>query len=204
MSVERLLKRPCYVGQGSVARRSSGAWALSRASLMAATDVEVEKVIHRGGCHCGAVRFQVRAPRELVAWDCNCSICMMKRNTHFFVPQQDLTCVSLPQSRCHHLLHVSYRSFVLLPLRPHVCNSVTFCWHSTGCGRVAGRRCRSIASEPSGRATSSAPPAASAPSTCPGALRFRLMLLLLLSSSRACESLSVWWGKSGSPDVTVC
>lgn len=43
-------------------------------------------VLHKGGCHCGAVRFEVDAPTKLVAWDCNCSICAMKRNTHFVVP----------------------------------------------------------------------------------------------------------------------
>ncbi|KAK3250006.1 hypothetical protein CYMTET_40599 [Cymbomonas tetramitiformis] len=43
-------------------------------------------VVHKGGCHCGAVRFEVDAPRKLVAWDCNCSICALKRNTHFVVP----------------------------------------------------------------------------------------------------------------------
>jgi gephyrin len=46
-------------------------------------------VEHAGGCHCKAVRFRVRAPRHLVAWDCNCSICHMKKNTHFIVPASD-------------------------------------------------------------------------------------------------------------------
>ena len=45
-----------------------------------------EDVLHSGGCHCGAVRFTVRAPSILTCWDCNCSICAMKRNTHFVVP----------------------------------------------------------------------------------------------------------------------
>ena len=34
-------------------------------------------VTHRGGCHCGAVQFEVEAPRRLVVQDCNCSICRM-------------------------------------------------------------------------------------------------------------------------------
>jgi hypothetical protein len=33
--------------------------------------------------HC---RFEFKAPADLVAWDCNCSICNMKRNTHVIVP----------------------------------------------------------------------------------------------------------------------
>lgn len=48
-----------------------------------------EKVVHNGGCHCGGVRFRARAERRLVAWDCNCSICAMKRNVHFIVPEED-------------------------------------------------------------------------------------------------------------------
>jgi len=43
-------------------------------------------VPHRGGCHCGAVRFEVLAPASLVVWDCNCSDCRMRRNIHFVVP----------------------------------------------------------------------------------------------------------------------
>lgn len=32
-------------------------------------------VVHRGGCHCGAVRFEVDAPARLEVFDCNCSMC---------------------------------------------------------------------------------------------------------------------------------
>ena len=31
--------------------------------------------IHRGECHCGAVRFEVEAPEDLSVSECNCSIC---------------------------------------------------------------------------------------------------------------------------------
>ena len=34
-------------------------------------------VVHRGGCHCRRVRFEVEAPADLEALDCNCSICRM-------------------------------------------------------------------------------------------------------------------------------
>ena len=33
----------------------------------------------QGGCHCGAVRFEVLAPDEIEAKECNCSICRMSR-----------------------------------------------------------------------------------------------------------------------------
>ncbi|KAK9814686.1 hypothetical protein WJX72_009805 [[Myrmecia] bisecta] len=42
---------------------------------------------HFGGCHCGAVRFQFEASPDFVAWDCNCSICHVKRNVHVIVPR---------------------------------------------------------------------------------------------------------------------
>lgn len=32
-------------------------------------------------------RFAFDAPPDLVAWDCDCSICAMKRNTHAIVPE---------------------------------------------------------------------------------------------------------------------
>ena len=32
-------------------------------------------VTHTGGCHCGRVRYRVRAPADLEVSQCNCSIC---------------------------------------------------------------------------------------------------------------------------------
>ena len=43
-------------------------------------------VVHRGGCHCGAVRFEVDAPARIAALDCNCSICRMSGFLHLIVP----------------------------------------------------------------------------------------------------------------------
>jgi len=42
--------------------------------------------IHRGGCHCGRVRFEVEAPAELEVQLCNCSICSMTAYLHLIVP----------------------------------------------------------------------------------------------------------------------
>lgn len=39
-----------------------------------------------GGCHCGAVRFEVELPRSFDVEDCNCSICAMSGNIHVIVP----------------------------------------------------------------------------------------------------------------------
>jgi len=30
---------------------------------------------HRGGCHCGRVRFEVMAPAQIEVGECNCSMC---------------------------------------------------------------------------------------------------------------------------------
>ena len=43
-------------------------------------------VTHRGGCHCGAVAFEVDAPARLLVQDCNCSICSMTGFRHLIVP----------------------------------------------------------------------------------------------------------------------
>jgi len=43
-------------------------------------------VTHRGGCHCGAVRFEVDASARIAALDCNCSICRMTGFLHLIVP----------------------------------------------------------------------------------------------------------------------
>lgn len=45
-------------------------------------------VVHNGGCHCKRVRWKVQAPSVVVAWQCNCSNCSMRRNTHFIVPSE--------------------------------------------------------------------------------------------------------------------
>ena len=43
-------------------------------------------VVHRGGCHCARVRFEVLAPSDIEALDCNCSICRMTGFLHVIVP----------------------------------------------------------------------------------------------------------------------
>lgn len=46
-----------------------------------------EAIIHRGGCHCGRVRFQAKGPAVLEVLDCNCSICVKTGFLHWIVPQ---------------------------------------------------------------------------------------------------------------------
>lgn len=47
-------------------------------------------ITHRGGCHCGAVRFEVDAPAVLRVSECNCSICRMTAVLHLIVPKSRL------------------------------------------------------------------------------------------------------------------
>jgi hypothetical protein len=44
-------------------------------------------VTHRGGCHCGAVSFEVTAPARLEALECDCSNCRMTGFLHLVVPR---------------------------------------------------------------------------------------------------------------------
>jgi len=44
-------------------------------------------VTHAGGCHCGRVRFEVDAPADVEATDCNCSMCGKTGFLHLIVPR---------------------------------------------------------------------------------------------------------------------
>ena len=46
-----------------------------------------EMLWHSGGCHCGAVRFEVLAPAYLEVDECNCSICSRTGYLHLIVPK---------------------------------------------------------------------------------------------------------------------
>jgi hypothetical protein len=49
---------------------------------------------HLGGCHCGAVRFEVLAPANIEVSDCNCSICSKAGFLHLIVPAQQFKLLS--------------------------------------------------------------------------------------------------------------
>ena len=44
-------------------------------------------MVYAGGCHCGAVRFEVEAPERILVQDCNCSLCAMTGFLHLIVPK---------------------------------------------------------------------------------------------------------------------
>ena len=49
---------------------------------------------HKGGCHCGRVRFEVDAPAAIDATECNCSICHMSGFLHLIVSGGEFRLVS--------------------------------------------------------------------------------------------------------------
>ncbi len=50
--------------------------------------------IHKGGCHCGRIRFEVEAPADLEVNECNCSICRMAGFLHLIVRKKDFRLLS--------------------------------------------------------------------------------------------------------------
>lgn len=67
---------------------------------------------HKGGCHCGAVSFEVLAPADVEVDDCNCSMCARTGYLHLIVPkdrfrllsgQDKLTDYQFNTGTAHHL-----------------------------------------------------------------------------------------------------
>ncbi len=51
----------------------------------------MSETTHQGGCHCGAVRYQVALDLEKPALVCNCSICSKQGTMLSFVPPDKFT-----------------------------------------------------------------------------------------------------------------
>ena len=51
-----------------------------------------------GGCHCGAVRFEIDAPADIDAIECNCSICSMSGFLHLIVAEADFRLLTSPEA----------------------------------------------------------------------------------------------------------
>jgi hypothetical protein len=47
-----------------------------------------------GGCHCGAVRFEVETPDRIEVEDCNCSMCARTGYLHLIVPADRFRLIS--------------------------------------------------------------------------------------------------------------
>jgi hypothetical protein len=52
------------------------------------------RVTHRGGCHCGRVRFEALAPAKVEVSDCNCTICSKSGYLHLIVRAEDFKLLS--------------------------------------------------------------------------------------------------------------
>lgn len=78
--------------------------------------------LYRGGCHCKAIRWEVTAPSHLVCFDCNCSICQLKRNTHFVVPAAAFTL----QSPREALSEYSFGTFTAKHMFCRTCGVVSY------------------------------------------------------------------------------
>ena len=51
-------------------------------------------MIYPGSCHCGAVRFEVKAGEKIQCEDCNCSICSRSGFLHLIVPASRFRLIS--------------------------------------------------------------------------------------------------------------
>jgi len=52
---------------------------------MPENEISKENVVHKGGCHCGKVRFEVEAPTDIDALSCTCSMCSKSGFLHLIV-----------------------------------------------------------------------------------------------------------------------
>ena len=50
--------------------------------------MSTEMVKHRGGCHCGRVRFEFEGPVHIMVSECNCSVCSKSGFLGMTVPKE--------------------------------------------------------------------------------------------------------------------
>jgi len=55
-------------------------------------------ISHQGGCHCGRVRFEVRAATTINVSECNCSICSKSGYLDMIIPQDRFILISGEES----------------------------------------------------------------------------------------------------------
>jgi centromere protein V len=77
---------------------------------------------HRGGCHCGRVRFEVDAPAALEVSECNCSICSKAGYQHLIVPRSRFRLLSGGE----HLTRYTFNTGVARHLFCSVCGVKSF------------------------------------------------------------------------------
>jgi hypothetical protein len=67
---------------------------LVEAPLAALAATSSKSIWHSGSCHCGAVRFLVRAPAALTVVRCSCSICEMTGFLHLAARAEDMRIIA--------------------------------------------------------------------------------------------------------------
>jgi hypothetical protein len=58
--------------------------------------LDMTKQTLSGGCHCGAVRFEIDVPAQVEVLDCNCSMCAKTGFLHLIVGQADFRLTTDP------------------------------------------------------------------------------------------------------------
>lgn len=51
-------------------------------------------VIHKGSCHCGSVKFEVKSQSDIKVSKCNCSICKATGFIHLIVDKEAFSLIS--------------------------------------------------------------------------------------------------------------
>jgi hypothetical protein len=114
---------PSYpIGRNAPIAAAGAAAGYSSGAASTREDAMTGPIIHRGGCHCGAVAFEAEAPPRLVVHECNCSICSMTGFLHLIVPASrfrllrgadDLTTYAFNTGKARHLFcrHCGIKSF---------------------------------------------------------------------------------------------
>jgi hypothetical protein len=54
----------------------------------------MDKVTHKGACHCGTVTILVKTPKDIEVLRCSCSICSMSGHLHLIVDEADFELLS--------------------------------------------------------------------------------------------------------------
>lgn len=75
-----------------------------------------------GGCHCGAVRFEVQTPDVIEVEDCNCSMCARTGYLHIIVPAHRFRLISGMQ----HIASYSFNTGAAKHLFCAVCGIKSF------------------------------------------------------------------------------
>jgi len=86
--------------------------------------------ILNGGCHCGQVRFEVQGSADVLADECNCSICRMSGYLHLLVEknafkllsgEDALACYRFNSGIARHYFckHCGIKSFYIPRSHPH-------------------------------------------------------------------------------------